>query len=106
MAGEDNVSFGYPWVSTPRMLATMGLPSLQALDGPRRAGVVRAEQDLARDPKDTRFWGSPYVSQLNGELVQSHGAMVVVNGHYKGEVSLDFRLDALQRIAQIGRAHV
>ena len=100
VAGEDNVSFGYPWVSTPRMLATMGLPSLQALDAPRRAGVARAEQDLARDPKDTDFWGPPYVSQLNGELVQSHGAMVVVDGRYKGEVSLDFRLDALQRIAQ------
>ena len=100
VAGDDNVSFGYPWVATPRMLATMGLPSLQALNAPRRAGVVRAEQDLARDPKDTIFWGPPYVSQLNGELVQSHGAMVVVDGRYKGEVSLDFRLDALQRIAQ------
>jgi len=100
VAGEVNVSFGYPWVSTPHMLATMGLPSLQALDAPRRSGVARAEQDLARDPKDISFWGPPYVSQLNGELVQSHGAMVVVNGQYKGEVSLDFRLDALQRIAQ------
>ena len=100
VAGDDNVSFGYPWVSTPRMLATMGLPSLQALDAPRRAGVARAEKDLARDPRDTDFWGPPYVSQLNGELVQSHGAMVVVGGRYKGEVSLDFRLDALQRIAQ------
>ncbi len=98
-AAEANVSFGYPWVDTPRMLASMGLPNLQALDKPRLAGVARAERDLARDPRDISFWGPPYVSQLNGELVQSHGAMVVVDGKYKGEVSLDFRLDALQRIA-------
>ena len=98
-AAESNVSFGYPWVSTARMLVSMGLPSLQALDQPRLAGVARAERDLARDPNDNTFWGVPYVSQLNGELVQSHGAMVLVEGRYRGEVSLDFRLDALQRIA-------
>jgi PAS domain S-box-containing protein len=98
--GEANVSFGYPWVDTTRMLASMGLPSLQALDGKRQEGVQRAEADLARDPRDITFWGLPYVSQLNGELVQSHGAMVVVDGRYRGEVSLDFRLDALQRIAR------
>ncbi|MDO9091738.1 MAG: response regulator [Rubrivivax sp.] len=98
-AAEANTSFGYPWVETPRMLQSMGVPSLQALDPRRQEGVARAERDLARDPKDTTFWGPPYVSQLNGELVQSHGAMVLVAGRYMGEVSLDFRLDALQRIA-------
>jgi PAS domain S-box-containing protein len=98
--GEANVSFGYPWVDTTRMLGSMGLPGLQSLDEKRAAGVQRAEADLARDPKDISFWGLPYVSQLNGELVQSHGAMVVVDGRYRGEVSLDFRLDALQRIAR------
>ncbi len=98
--GEANVSFGYPWVDTPRMLASMGLPSLQSLDAKRREGVQRAEADLARDPKDITFWGPPYVSQLNGELVQSHGAMVVVEGRYRGEVSLDFRLETLQRMAR------
>lgn len=98
--GEANVSFGYPWVDTPRMLASMGLPSLQSLDAKRREGVERAEADLARDPKDITFWGPPYVSQLNGELVQSHGAMVVVDGRYRGEVSLDFRLETLQRMAR------
>jgi hypothetical protein len=99
-AADANTSFGYPWVETPRMLATMGVPSLQALEPRRLEGVARAQRDLARDPRDTVFWGRPYVSQLNGELVLSHGAMVVVDGRYKGEVSLDFRLDALQRIAQ------
>lgn len=98
-AAEANTSFGYPWVSTARMLASMGLPSLRALDPVRLRGVERAQRDLARDARDTVFWGPPYVSQLNGELVQSHGAMVLVDGQYRGEVSLDFRLDALQRIA-------
>ena len=98
-AAETNTSFGYPWVDTARMLATMGEPSLRALEPRRVAAAARSERDLARDPRDTVFWGPPYVSQLNGELVQSHGSMVVVAGRYKGEVSLDFRLDALQRIA-------
>ena len=83
---EANVSFGYPWVSTPRMLTSMGVPSLQALNKMHLQGVARAEADLARDSNDTLFWGLPYVSQLNGELVQSHGAMLIVG--------------------EIGRAHV
>jgi two-component system NtrC family sensor kinase len=98
--GEENVSFGYPWVATPRMLSSMGLPSLRALDKPRLEGVRRAEGYLAADPNDQTFWGPPYVSQLHGELVQSHGAMVLVGGRYRGEVSLDFRLDALQAVAR------
>ena len=99
VAGDENLNFGYPWVETGRMLASMGLPSLQAVDKPRAESVARSKADLVRDPKDITFWGVPYVSQLDGELVQSHGAVVQVAGRYVGEVSLDFRLDALQRIA-------
>jgi PAS domain S-box-containing protein len=100
VAGDENLNFGYPWVDTGRMLAAMGLPTLQAVDKPRAESVVRSKADLARDPKDITFWGIPYVSQLDGELVQSHGAVVQVAGRYVGEVSLDFRLEALQRIAR------
>ena len=103
-AADANVSFGYPWIGTPRMLAAMGVSSLQALDGPRRVAVGRSERDLARDPLDITFWGVPYVSQLNGELVQSHGAVVMVDGRYRGEVSLDFRLDALEALATAWQA--
>ena len=99
-AAEVNASFGYPWVETHRMPGALGLSSLRALEKPRREGAARSERDLAIDPKDVSFWGLPYVSQLHGELVQSHGAMVVVDGRYVGEVSLDFRLDALQQVAQ------
>jgi DNA-binding transcriptional ArsR family regulator len=98
-AAEDNLSFGYPWVDTTRMLASMGVTGLRGLDVPRKAGVARAEKDLAADPEDTDFWGVPYVSQLHGELVLSHGSAVIVDGLYRGEVSLDFRLDTLQRLA-------
>ena len=100
VAGDENLSFGYPWVETGRMLAAMGLPTLQAVEKPRAESVERSKADLARDPKDITFWGIPYVSQLDGELVQSHGAVVMVAGRYAGEVSLDFRLEALQRIAR------
>jgi C4-dicarboxylate-specific signal transduction histidine kinase len=99
-AADDNLSFGYPWVETATMLASMGVPSLRGLDVPRRDGVARAERDLAADPDDTDFWSVPYVSQLHGELVLSHGSAVMVDGRYRGEVSLDFRLDTLQRLAQ------
>jgi len=99
-AAEENLSFGYPWVETAGMLATMGVPSLRGLDAPRRAGVARAERDLAANPDGTDFWGVPYVSQLHGELVLSHGSAVILDGRYRGEVSLDFRLDTLQRLAQ------
>jgi PAS domain S-box-containing protein len=99
-AAEVNTSFGYPWVETSRMLASMGQPSLQGLDEPRLAGVQRAHADLARSSSEITFWGEPYVSQLHGDLVQSHGAMLLVDGQYRGEVSLDFRLAALQALAQ------
>ncbi len=99
-AAEINASFGYPWVETPRMLASMGQPSLQALEQPRLAGVQRAHAHMARNVSDINFWGEPYVSQLHGDLVQSHGAMLLVDGQYRGEVSLDFRLAALQALAQ------
>jgi two-component system NtrC family sensor kinase len=99
-AAEANTSFGYPWVRTDAMLASMGQPTLRDVDIPRQAGVLRSLKSLASDPNDTTFWTPPAVSQLDGELVMSHGAMVVVDGRYRGEVSLDFRLDALQRATQ------
>jgi signal transduction histidine kinase/CheY-like chemotaxis protein len=99
-AAEDNTSFGYPWVSTEPMLRAMGVPSLQALDARRRSAAERTVRELAADPNDTTFWGSPAVSQLDGELVMSHGAVVLVGGRYRGEVSVDFRLDDLQRAAR------
>ena len=100
-AADVNMSFGYPWVDTGRMLDSMGAASLSSIDVPRRAAVKRSVEMLKRNPDDTVFWGTPYVSQLNGQLVMSHGAMVVVDGRYRGEVSLDFRLDDLQqRVAQ------
>ena len=100
-AADANTSFGYPWVETGRMLKSMGYASLPALDAPRRIAADRSVRALAVNPDDTTFWGPPYVSQLNGQLVMSHGATVVVDGRYRGEVSLDFRLDGLQqRIGQ------
>ena len=99
-AADVNASFGYPWVDTPGMLASMGQPSLLGIDVIRRHATQRSRQALARDSQDLVFWGSPYVSQLDGQLVLSHGAMVVVNERYVGEVSLDFRIAELQRRAQ------
>lgn len=100
VAHDDNVSFGYPWADTTRMLAAMGLPTLQAVDKPRADSFERATAELTKKPEALTFWGVPYVSQLDGELVQSHGSAVLVAGRYVGEVSLDFRLESLQRIAQ------
>ena len=100
VASDVNVSFGYPWVSSADMLLAMGLPSLRAMEGLRMAGVLRALRRRAEGRIVQPHWGEPYVGQLNGELVQSHVAEVWRADVYLGEVSVDVRLDALQRQAQ------
>ncbi len=100
VAGDVNVSFGYPWVSSPQMLAAMGLPSLRALEPLRVAGVQRAQRRRARGLPAAPVWGEPYVSQINEELVQSHAAQVWRDGQYLGEVSVDVQLDAMQQQAR------
>ena len=99
-AADVNTSFGYPYVDTAAMLRSMGQASLVAIDGPRRVAAERSIRSLAQDPNDLTFWGQPYVSQLDGELVVSHGSMVVVGDRYQGEVSVDVRLEALQSHAK------
>jgi signal transduction histidine kinase/ActR/RegA family two-component response regulator len=99
VAGEANISWAYPWVSTPTMLAAMGVPSLQGLERLRLAGVERGQQYVADNPQDLTYWGTPYVGQLDGALVQSHGSIVLVDGRYAGEVSVDFRIESLQQLA-------
>ncbi len=96
VASELNISWGFPWIDTPTMLSSMGAASLQALDEMRVASVSRGRRLLAEDPTDLTYWGKPYVGQLDGELVQSHGSILVVDGRYAGEVSVDFRIDSLQ----------
>jgi signal transduction histidine kinase/ActR/RegA family two-component response regulator len=99
VAGEANISWGYPWIATPTMLQAMGVPSLQSLERMRLAGVERGRRDVAENPNQLTYWGPPYVGQLDGDLVQSHGSIILANGEYAGEVSVDFRIDGLQRIA-------
>ncbi len=100
VAGDVNVSFGYPWVSSQEMLAAMGRPSLRALEGMRVAGVQRALRRYDEGHHAKSFWGEPYVGQLNGELVQSHITQIWRDGQYLGEVSVDIRLDAMQQQAR------
>ncbi len=100
VAGDVNVSFGYPWVSSAAMLEAMGLPSLRAMEGMRMSGVLRALRRRAEGHLAQPIWVEPYVGQLNGELVQSHAAQVWRAGVYLGEVSVDLRLDAMQQQAR------
>jgi PAS domain S-box-containing protein len=100
VAGDLNVSFGYPWVSTPQMLQSMGLPTLRALEPLRRAGVYRALARRASGMVAHPVWGEPYISQLNGRLVQSHATQIWRHDVYLGEVSVDVRLDAMQERAR------
>jgi signal transduction histidine kinase/CheY-like chemotaxis protein len=99
VAAETHVTWGFPWIDTPTMLASMGVPSLQALERMRLAGVDRGRSLLANNPEDLTYWGPPYIGQLDGELVQSHGSMILIQGQYAGEVSVDFRIESLQRLA-------
>jgi len=102
-AMDVNTSFGYPWVSTTQIRETMGVPTLSGI-APIRAKAALASRtrliaSLVPAPMASApsRWGSPYVSQLDGHLVVSHIAPVVVHGGVVGEVSLDLRIDALQR---------
>lgn len=104
VAGDVNVSFGYPWVSTPEMLGAMGLPSLRALEALRVAGVQRAQRRRAEGQIAQPVWGEPYVGQLNGQLVQSFATQMWREGQYLGEVSVDVRLDGMQQQARLWQA--
>ncbi|HSW07980.1 MAG TPA: response regulator [Aquabacterium sp.] len=98
-AGTDtNTSFGYPWLSTERIVAAMGTDGLTAI-APIRAMATEASRRrrLAGPSPRSTWWGSPDLSQLHGQLVISHGSLVLVDGAYVGEVSVDFRLDGLQQ---------
>jgi PAS domain S-box-containing protein len=99
-AADTNTRFGYPWVATDRMLQANGQPSLRAVDALRLAETQRAERALAGDPNDISSWSLPSVSPLDGELVMAHSARVVEGSRYRGEVRLEFRLEALQRSAR------
>jgi PAS domain S-box-containing protein len=101
-AMDVNTSFGYPWLSTTQIRETMGVPTLTAIAPIRakaalssRTRLIAATVPAALASAPSR-WGAPYVSQLNGHLVVSHIAPVVVHGGVVGEVSLDLRIDTLQ----------
>jgi len=103
-AMDVNTSFGYPWVATPQIRETMGVPSLSAIAPIRVEAAARSRQRTAAESSGGAAsapgrWGPPYVSQINGHLVVSHLAPVVVRGAIVGEVSLDVRIDELQRRA-------
>ncbi|MFN0186445.1 MAG: response regulator [Aquabacterium sp.] len=99
-AADVNLSFGYPHVPTAGIVAAMGTADLAGIAQPRQAAVQRVARIREQNPDDVTFWGPPYVGQLDGVLVMSHGASLVVGGRYVGEVSLDFRIDELQDMAQ------
>ncbi|WP_395703515.1 ATP-binding protein [Aquabacterium sp.] len=97
-AGTDtNGSFGYPWIASERIVAAMGTDGLVAMAPVRAEATEVSRRKLAEKPPRTTWWGAPDISQLQGHLVISHGAMVIVNGAYVGEVSVDFRIDDLQQ---------
>ena len=99
-AGTDtNTAFGYPWLPIASITQAMGVPSLAAIAGPRQDATAATLRWMAQHPGQTSFWSPPAVSQLHQQRVVSHGALVLIDGAYRGEVSVDFRLDALQALA-------
>ena len=97
-AGTDtNTAFGYPWLPTDSITRAMGTPGLRAIAAQRDEATAATRQWMAAHPGQTTFWSPPAISQLHRQLVVSHGALVLIAGAYRGEVSVDFRLDALQQ---------
>lgn len=99
-AVDTNTSFGYPWISTDRIVQAMGTRGLTAMASVREQASDSSRQWLESHAPRTTWWGVPDVSQLHGQLVVSHGAMLLVDGAFVGEISVDFRLDALQQRVQ------
>ena len=99
-AGTDtNTAFGYPWLPTSSITRAMGTPGLRAIAALRDEATGATRQWMSDHPGQTTFWSPPAISQLHRQLVVSHGALVLIAGAYRGEVSVDFRLDALQQRA-------
>ena len=102
-AMDVNTSFGYPWLSTAQIRETMGVPTLTAIAPIRAKAAASSRSRLAAANGAAALasapsrWGPPYVSQVDGHLVVSHMAPVVVHDAVVGEVSLDMRIDELQR---------
>jgi PAS domain S-box-containing protein len=97
-AGTDtNTSFGYPHLPTGRIVQALGTEGMTGIAPLRVQATASSQVWMQRMAPATTWWGAPDISQLHGQLVVSHGAMVIVDGAYVGEVSVDFRLDALQQ---------
>jgi PAS domain S-box-containing protein len=94
---DANTSFGYPHLPTARIVQALGTEGMTGIAPLRVQATASSQAWLQRMAPATTWWGSPDISQLHGQLVVSHGAMVIVEGRYVGEVSVDFRLDALQQ---------
>lgn len=91
-----NTSYGYPWVDLSSIMQSMGLKAMQDLAPLREAANERTLKREGPAVQDYAHWGPPYVSQLESHLVVSHMAPVRFDGQVVAEVSLDFRIDALQ----------
>ena len=97
-AGTDtNTAFGDPWLPADSITGSIGTASLQSIAALRDEATAATRQRMAAHPGQTTFWSPPAISQLHRQLVVSHGARVLIDGAYRGEVSVDIRLDALQQ---------
>ncbi|MDT9000677.1 PAS domain S-box protein [Paucibacter sp. APW11] len=91
-----NTSYGYPWVDIGSILQSMGLKAMRELIPVREAANERTLKREGEQVQDYAHWGPPYVSQIANHLVVSHMAPVRYQGRIVAEVSLDFRIEALQ----------
>ena len=92
------MSVGYPWFDSATSLRSLNEHALISLAAYRARGDDERRGLAEREPKRDSYWSPPYFDDASGMLTVSHAGLVRVDGQYRGEVMLDFRLDDLQTL--------
>ncbi|HSV69545.1 MAG TPA: PAS domain S-box protein [Methylibium sp.] len=92
------MSVGYPWFDSATSLKSLNEQALIALAAYRARGDAERRGLAEREPRRHSYWSPPYFDDASGMLTVSHAGLVRVDGQYRGEVMLDFRLDDLQTL--------
>jgi PAS domain S-box-containing protein len=100
LPADAAMSVGYPWFPSSTAISSMGERSLYGLAPYRRAGSAERREWAQQNPGIVSFWSPPYVDDASALLTVSHLAPVVADGQFRAEVLLDFRLSALQALAE------
>ncbi|TDP59696.1 response regulator [Roseateles toxinivorans] len=100
LPADAAMSVAYPWFPSATAISSMGETALYGLAPYRRSGSQERREWALKHPDIASFWTPPYVDDASALLTVSHLAPVMVDGEFRGEILLDFRLSALQALVE------